>query len=121
MATAQQRQSLGRYGERLAERHLTKLGYVVLDRNWRCGTGEIDLVLRDGETLVICEVKTRRSVELGHPLACVDAVKADRLQRLAVLWADELGLTRVPIRVDLVGVLVPHRGMPQVEHVRGID
>ena len=120
MATAQQRQSLGRYGERLAERHLTKLGYVVLDRNWRCRTGEVDLVLRDGETLVICEVKTRRSVELGHPLACVDAAKAERLQHLAALWADGYGLTRVPIRVDLVGVLVPYRGIAELEHVRGI-
>jgi putative endonuclease len=120
MATAQQRQSLGRYGERLAERHLTELGYVVLDRNWRCRSGELDLVLRDGRTLVVCEVKTRRGVAQGHPLACVDAVKVERLQRLALLWADGLGLTRVPIRVDVVGVLLPYAGSTEIEHVRGI-
>jgi putative endonuclease len=121
MATAQQRQSLGRYGERLAERHLTELGFTLLDRNWRCAAGEIDLVLREVDTLVICEVKTRRGLDFGHPLAGVDAVKADRLQRLALLWADEYGLTRVPIRVDVVGVLLDAQGRAEIEHVRGID
>ena len=58
--TAAQRQALGGYGERVAERHLVGLGLVVLDRNWRCEDGEIDLVLRDGTVLVVCEVKTRR-------------------------------------------------------------
>ena len=120
MATAQERQSLGRYGERVAERHLTALGFTVLDRNWRCATGEIDLVLREIDTLVICEVKTRRGLEFGHPLAGVDATKTSRLLQLASLWADEYDLTRVPLRVDLVGVLLDSWGRAEIEHVRGI-
>jgi len=59
MTTAQQRQAMGRYGEDRALRHLVSSGMVVLDRNWRCEFGEVDLVLRDGDVLVVCEVKTR--------------------------------------------------------------
>ena len=61
------RLALGEYGERLAARHLVEQGMVVLDRNWRCDEGEIDLVLREGDVLVICEVKTRASLACGSP------------------------------------------------------
>ena|SRR5690348_9726513 len=120
MTTAQQRQSLGRWGERLAERYLTERGFKVLQRNWRCSLGEIDLVLREDDTLVVCEVKTRRGLDFGHPLAAVDEAKAQRLGSLAALWAEEYGLTRVPVRVDMVGVLFPFAEPVQIEHVRGI-
>jgi putative endonuclease len=61
MTTAAQRQALGAYGERVAASHLAGQGMVVLDRNWHCELGELDLVLRDGGVLVACEVKTRSS------------------------------------------------------------
>jgi len=118
--TARDRQALGRWGERLAERHLTQQGFTVLMRNWRCSLGEIDLVLREQDTLVVCEVKTRRSVEYGHPLAGVDAAKAERLGALSQVWVEAHGLTRVPIRIDVVGVLLPFGEPVQIEHVRGI-
>ena len=117
---AQRQRALGRWGERIAERYLTNLGYRVLGRNWQCRLGEIDLVLREDDTLVVCEVKTRRSLEFGHPLAAVDATKAERLGALAMLWVEEKGLTRVPVRVDMVGVLLPFAGAMELEHVRGI-
>src|SRR3954465_1542615 len=79
----------GRYGERVAARHLTDQGMVVLDRNWRCDAGEIDLVLRDGDVRVVCEVKTRTSDTYGSPHEAVGPVKLERLQRLALLWAEE--------------------------------
>lgn len=120
MTTAQERRTLGRWGERIAERYLTAQGLTVLARNWRCRLGEIDLVLREDDTLVVCEVKTRRSTDFGHPLAAVDDTKAARLGALAVLWADEHGLDRVPVRLDLVGVLMPVGDEVQIEHVRGI-
>ncbi|RNL79837.1 YraN family protein [Nocardioides marmorisolisilvae] len=120
MTTAQQKQALGRWGERVAERYLTDRGFTVLARNWRCGLGEIDLVLRDDDTLVVCEVKTRRSLEFGHPVAAVDEAKAERLSALAMLWVEEMGLARVPVRVDVVGVVMPFVGPLEIEHVRGI-
>ena len=74
-ATAAMRQALGAYGEELAARHLRERGLVVLDRNWRCPLGEIDLVLRDGDTLVVCEVKTRSGVGYGTPHEAVTPAK----------------------------------------------
>lgn len=120
MTTARQKQSLGAYGERIAARHLAALGMTVLDRNWRCDAGEIDLVLREGDLLVVCEVKTRRSAAYGHPLEAVTAVKVARLRRLAALWTGAHHVRATGIRLDMVGVLAPLRGAPQVEHVRGI-
>jgi putative endonuclease len=111
---------LGRYGERVAARHLIEQGMVLLDRNWRCDAGEIDLVLRDGDVLVVCEVKTRSSTAFGHPLEAVDEAKADRLRELAVRWVAAHDVRRDGVRIDLVGVLMQRRGRPVVEHVRGI-
>ncbi len=117
---AARRQALGAYGEGLAARHLTAGGMVLLDRNWRCELGEIDLVLRDGAALVVCEVKTRSSVAYGSPLEAVTARKAERMRRLAARWLTEHALRPDEVRLDLVGVLVPARGAPVVDHVRGI-
>ncbi|MGN6780417.1 MAG: YraN family protein [Marmoricola sp.] len=120
MTTAARNRSLGRYGEDVAARWLVDAGMVVIDRNWRCGEGEIDLVLREGSTLVVCEVKTRTDERHGHPLEAVGAVKADRLRRLAVRWLEAHDVRPRDIRVDLVGVLLQLRGASSVEHVRGI-
>ena len=119
-ASDQHKQRLGAHGETLAARHLCGQGLVLLDRNWRCDAGEIDLVLRDGATLVICEVKTRSSLAFGSPLESVDARKADRLRRLAARWLYAHDVHPDDIRIDLVGVLVPHRGEVEIDHVRGI-
>jgi putative endonuclease len=119
-ATAARQRALGEYGERLAERHLVAQGMVVLDRNWRCQVGEIDLVLRDGRVLVVCEVKTRSSTAFGHPLEAVTEAKADRLRELAVRWVEAHGVRPEGVRIDLVGVLMQPRGRPVLEHVRGI-
>jgi putative endonuclease len=93
---------------------------VLLDRNWRCDLGEIDLVLRDGRVLVVCEVKTRTSTAFGHPLEAVTEAKADRLRDLSVRWVAEHGVRPDGVRIDLVGVLMQPRGRPVLEHVRGI-
>lgn len=112
--------ALGRYGERLAERYLRDAGMTVLERNWRCRAGEIDLVLREGRVLVLCEVKTRRHVALGHPLEAITEVKLLRLHRLAALWQEARSVRPADVRLDLVGVLVPRRGVPEIEHLRGV-
>ena len=114
--------ALGRYGEDLAVRRLASAGMTVLARNWRCGrTGEIDIVAQDGDVLVICEVKTRRATSFEHPMAAVRPARAERLKRLAACWLDRSGGPPPPggVRIDLVGVLLPRRGAPVVEHARG--
>ena len=118
--TAAARTALGRYGESVAERHLTAGGMVVLDRNWRCDEGELDLVLREGELLVVCEVKTRRGSVGGTPHEAVGPAKLDRLRRLAERWAAEHGVRPPGIRIDLVGVMRAARGAARVDHIRGL-
>jgi putative endonuclease len=118
--TAGRNQALGAYGESVAARHLAERGLVVLDRNWRCDEGELDLVLRDGDVLVVCEVKTRTSDEHGSPHEAVTAAKLSRLVRLAVRWVEAHDVRPQEVRVDLVAVLRPPRGPALVEHVRGL-
>lgn len=119
-STTTAKQALGAYGESLAARHLTSRGMILLDRNWRCEVGELDLVLRDGDVLVACEVKTRSSDRCGTPHEAVTDLKLARLRRLAVRWREAHGVGPVEIRIDLVAVLRPRRGASQVDHVRGI-
>ncbi|HWM34670.1 MAG TPA: YraN family protein [Pseudolysinimonas sp.] len=110
---------LGMRGERIAERHLIARGFVLLDRNWRCPLGEIDLVLRDGDETVFVEVKTRSSTAFGHPLEAITVAKLARLRRLAGAWCEaHPGAGR--IRIDAVAVLAPHRAPATVEHLERV-
>lgn len=115
-------QALGAYGERVAARFLTEAGMSILERNWRCSEGELDLVARDDHVLVVCEVKTRSTDTHGSPHEAIDGSKLERLQRLAVRWASErLGASASPlIRIDLVAVFANGRGAARVDHVRGL-
>jgi putative endonuclease len=118
-ATAR-RLAIGAYGERLAAARLVEQGLVVLDRNWRCDAGEIDLVLRDGDVLVVCEVKTRTSTVCGTPHEAVTREKLDRLGRLASRWMSDHDVHATDVRIDLVAVLRPRKGPSVVEHVSGL-
>ncbi|MDI5968498.1 YraN family protein [Streptomyces sp. SL13] len=113
--------ALGRYGEDLAVRRLAAAGCVILARNWRRRTGEVDIVAVDGDALVICEVKTRRAGPYEGPMAAVTPTKAARLRALAEIWLTEHGgAPPGGVRIDLVGVTLPHRGAARIEHVRGL-
>lgn len=118
--TAAARQALGAYGEDVAARHLVEQGMVLLERNWRCPEGELDLVLREGEVMVVCEVKTRTSTIAGTPHEAITDDKLARLVRLGVLWAEARGVRPPEMRIDLVAVLRPRKGPAAVDHVRGL-
>ncbi|MFJ9348706.1 YraN family protein [Streptomyces sp. NPDC101237] len=122
MNTHRARKALGAYGETLAARRLAQAGLTILERNWRCGrTGEIDIVARDGDVLVICEVKTRRAGHFEHPMAAVTPRKAERLRGLAAHWIHTHGgAPPGGVRIDVVGVVLPRRGAAVVEHARGV-
>jgi putative endonuclease len=115
----QAKDAVGAYGERVAARHLTEAGLVVLDRNWRCPHGELDIVARDGPTLVFCEVKTRRGDQFGTPAEAVVPAKVRRLRGLATLWIAGSGLRPRDIRFDVVSVRPQACGPARVEHLRG--
>jgi putative endonuclease len=113
-----ERQAVGAYGERVAAQHLQDQGLVVLHRNWRCPDGEIDLILRDGDDVVFCEVKTRRGAGYGTPAEAVTQRKVRKLRVLAGRWLDETGVHPRAMRFDVVEVLPQRRGAPEVVHIR---
>ncbi|MFI9275336.1 YraN family protein [Kitasatospora sp. NPDC052896] len=142
--------ALGRYGEEVAARRLGLDGLQVLERNWRCSDGELDIVALDGETVAVCEVKTRSERGFQQPPEAIGPAKAERLRRLAQRWLSErwplhFGLLAervaggapaaepavppadqaVPlppggVRIDLVCVVSRIRGAALVEHLRGV-
>ena len=112
--------ALGKYGEELAARYLSKNGLVILERNWRCDLGEIDVIARERSDLVICEVKTRRTVAYGDPIESVTPRKVRRMRGLALRWLDTQSVSPRDIRFDVVGILAPVVGPPTITHIRGI-
>lgn len=115
------RGAVGAYGEQVAVEHLLGQGWVVLDRNWRCRFGELDVVARDGACLVAVEVKTRRSDACGHPLESITRARVARLRRLVGHWLAAHDEHAGQVRLDAVAVLRPPSGPAVVEHVRGIS
>ena len=99
------RQALGAAGEALAATWYEANGYEVLDRNWRCREGEIDLVVRRARTIVFCEVKTRTTDAFGSPAEAVTRAKRERLRHLAAKWLDQSPVRPVGIRFDVASVL----------------
>ena len=112
--------SIGDYGERVAADHLRSLGMVILATQWTCKFGEIDIVARDGSTLVICEVKTRTSHRYGGPFEAVTGQKAARLRRLATHWLEVNDVDPPSVRIDVVSVLLPPAGAPVVDRIAGV-
>ena len=111
---------LGRQGEQFAAEYLQRAGYRILDRNWRCAEGEIDIVAAERRTLMVCEVKTRSGTRYGTPLEAITRQKRNRLRRLAVRWVIAHGLLFDEVRVDVIGVLRDAAGELALEHIRGV-
>lgn len=104
------RRRLGSWGENVAAVHLEAAGYTLVARNWRCRGGEIDLVARDGETVVFVEVKTRRGRDYGAPEEALTPHKAQKLLQLGQQYIADHGLDDVDWRIDLVAVELDERG-----------
>lgn len=111
---------LGTLGENLAAEFLESSGMIVLERNWRNRYGELDLIVEDDEAVVFVEVKTRTGIGYGTPAEAVTAAKADRIRRLAGAWLAEQDRRWRRIRVDVVAVLIPPGGDPEIRHLRAV-
>jgi putative endonuclease len=101
----QARRALGASGEDAVATWYEAHGYEVLARNWRCRTGELDLVVRRNRTFVFCEVKTRTTDAFGAPVEAVTRDKQIRLRHLAARWLEEAPLRPTEIRFDVASVL----------------
>lgn len=110
------RGALGRFGEDQAVRHLEEVGLGVLDRNWRCRWGEIDVVARDGGTLVFAEVKIRSGAGFGSAAESVTAAKVRRLRRLAACWLAAHPGEHGTVRFDVVAITRSRAGLA-VDHL----
>jgi putative endonuclease len=97
--------ALGRRGERIAERHRRRQGYLILERNFRGAGAEIDLIAMDGDTLVFVEVKTRRTAETGMPQEAVNSYKQRHLRRAGEVYAQSRRAHDRPMRFDVVAIL----------------
>lgn len=116
------RNELGARGEQVAVDHLLSLGLHILQRNWRCRYGELDVIAADGPgTVVFVEVKTRTGDAFGGVEQAVTPAKLRRLRRLAGLWLAGQPAGWAQIRIDVVGVRFGRRREPEVIHLIGVD
>ena len=99
---------------------MERAGLRILDRNWRCAEGEIDIVAAERQVLVICEVKTRSSTQYGSPLEAITRGKRTRLRRIAVRWLVAHGVLFDEVRIDVIGLVRDALGRYRIEHVRGV-
>jgi putative endonuclease len=113
---ADRRQIFGREGERLAEDYLKKKGYKVLEKNYRCPLGELDLVVLDGRVVVFVEVKIRTDDSFGHPLEAVHSRKQDKMVKTALYFLSRYKLHQREARFDVVAIS-GRENHPIIEHV----
>ncbi|QIK62238.1 YraN family protein [Leucobacter viscericola] len=114
-------QQLGARGETIAAGYLEGLGFRILERNWRNSSGELDIIARDGGTLVAVEVKTRSGTGYGNPLEAITVQKMTRLRRLLLDWVRAAGMRGAELRVDAVGITLRGDERPRIDHLRGIS
>lgn len=110
------RQVLGRTGEEMARKYLEQHGFKIIQQNFRCRLGEIDLIALHRGVLVFVEVKTRTADDLGSPLESVDGRKQRRVMRAATFYLSQHGLHEHEARFDVVGISL-RTGTPTLEHI----
>jgi putative endonuclease len=110
------KQVLGREGERIAEQYLKKKGYKLVERNYRCSLGEVDLIALDRRVIVFVEVKTRSGHGFGSPLEAVERRKQRKMMQAAQYFLSQKRLHQRDARFDVVGISWPGRE-PVVEHI----
>ena len=124
MPRTESKQQVGRRGEDLACAELVRQGMEVVDRNWRCPLGEIDIVAAEvddrGVTLVFCEVKCRTGLGFGHPLEAITWTKMQTLRQLAAHWLRQHRVRAAGIRLDAIGVVMVPGQEPSLTHVKAV-
>jgi putative endonuclease len=116
MSSNNGKQLLGKEGERIAERFLLKKGYKLVERNYRCPLGELDLVVLDRRVVVFVEVKTRTGHAFGTPFEAVEFRKQRKMMQAAQYFLAQKGLQQRDARFDVVGISWPGHE-PSVEHI----
>ncbi len=110
--------TLGARGEEIAVAFLKGRKYTVMERNFRCRGGEVDIIARDGKTLVFVEVKTRRSLSFGPPQAAVTPFKQRQISKAALTWLAKKRLDEASARFDVIAILLQDHDVPRIDHIR---
>lgn len=117
--TTTTRAQIGSRGEDLAAEYLSGDGFTILDRNWRCRYGELDIIAAEGEVLVFVEVKTRTGRAFGTPAEAVTHTKLRRLRRLAGIWLAAQGGSWQAVRIDVIEIRLSG-SVPEITHIHGV-
>lgn len=114
--TMDRRKETGRRGEDIAVSYLTEKGYNLIQRNWRCATGELDIIMEEAETIIFVEVRTRRGRQFGTPEESITPAKQTRLIELAETYLQATDDPDRPWRIDVVAIRLGP-GLPRVNHL----
>jgi len=109
---------VGNRGEELAAAFLERSGLRIVERNFRCKGGEIDIVAKDGRTLVFVEVKSRKTLVYGVPQAAVTPFKQRQISKAALTWLSRNRLHDSPARFDVIAILLNGEYQHQIEHIK---
>jgi putative endonuclease len=112
-----QKKELGKKGEELAVRFLKKKGYRIIEKNYVCKMGEMDIIAKEKDTLAFIEVKTRTSTTFGPPQLAVNPTKQMQLSKVALYFLKEKGIEDVKARFDVVAILLGPKG-EEIELIR---
>jgi putative endonuclease len=110
--------TVGERGESIAAAYLRGQKFIIVERNFRCKAGEVDIIARDGKVFVFVEVKTRRSLSFGPPQASVTAFKQRQISKAALTWLANKRLVDVGARFDVIAILLRDHSIPQIDHIR---
>lgn len=111
--------AIGHYGEQVAAAALERAGLRILERNWRCAAGELDIIAAADRTVVFCEVKTRSGLSFGAPALAVGYAKQRKIREVALTWLAQQDRRWDELRFDVVSVLRIKGEAPSIEHVTG--
>jgi putative endonuclease len=110
--------SLGERGEAIAEAYLKGQKFIIVERNFRCKCGEVDIIARDGKSFVFVEVKTRRTLSFGPPQLAVTPFKQRQISKAALTWLAKNRLQEANARFDVIAILLREYQVPEIEHIR---
>ena len=103
---------------RIATAYLKGQRFVIIERNFRCKSGEVDIVAKDGKTLVFVEVKARTTLLFGSPQLAVTPFKQRQISKAALTWLAKNRLDGASARFDVIAILLRDQQVPQIEHIR---
>ena len=110
--------SLGNVGESIAATFLKGAGFSIVERNFRCVCGELDIIARDGRTIVFIEVKCRNNEIYGPPQLAVTPFKQRQISKAALVWLSKRRLYDAEARFDVVAIVLHEHALPEIEHIR---